>query len=103
MFWVHYVDTVLYVSVFLSLWLFDEQGLYKMNGCSVQVLQLFLSVTDVDLWYIEEGLLLIIPQKRRDARQHHIREDTNTPIREMRRSCTDTLSFINLSAWLFLY
>ncbi len=68
------------------LWLFDEQALDEVDGGSVQMLQLLLSVADVDLRDVEEGLLLIVPQERRDPRQHHVRQDTDAPVRRRRGS-----------------
>ncbi len=48
------------------------------------MLQLLLGVADVDLRDVEEGLLLLVPQERRDPRQHHVGQDTDAPVRRRR-------------------
>lgn len=55
-----------------SLWVFAEEGLDEVDGCLVQALQLFLSIVDVDLGDVEESLLLVVPEERGDACEHHV-------------------------------
>lgn len=66
------------------LWLFDEQGFDEVYGGSVQMLQLLLGVADVDLRDVEEGLLLVVSQERRDSRQHHVRQNADAPVGQRR-------------------
>lgn len=56
-----------------------EQRLDEGHGALVQLLQLLLVVAHVKLRDVQEGLLLVVAQEWRNARQHHIGQDTNTP------------------------
>lgn len=56
-----------------------EQRLDEGHGTLVQLLQLLLVVAHVELRDVQEGLLLVLAQERRDARQHHVGQDANAP------------------------
>lgn len=59
--------------------MFAQQRLDERHGALVQLLQLLLVVGHVELRDVQEGLLLVLTQERRDARQHHVGQDTNAP------------------------
>lgn len=59
--------------------MFAEQHLHKGHSGLVQLLQLLLIVAHIELGDVEEGLLLVLAQERRDSSQHHIGQNTNAP------------------------
>lgn len=60
---------------------FEQQGLDEVNGEGGDALEGILGVVHVDLGDVQEGLLLVVPQEWRLARQHDVGQDPYGPER----------------------
>lgn len=62
------------------LWPFPKQHLDEGQSCLVQLEHLLLGVAHIELGNVEKRLLLVLAHKWRDSCQHHVGQNTNTPV-----------------------
>lgn len=85
---------------------FEQQGLDEVNGEGGDALEGILGVVHIDLGDVQEGLLLVVPQEWRLARQHDVGQDPYGPERRRREKVSDYKTwgsiFLRLPLWSWL-
>lgn len=62
-----------------SLWCFDQQFSDEVDSELRHAGERFLAVVHIDLWDVQEGLLLVLASERRLSCDQHVRDHANTP------------------------